>query len=162
SYEGRHDASSRGVTTVVPLNNSDGSIGDGVIHYGYCTDADCTSTAVASLTMTPENPGPYPVAGINQAALDVLKDAINKYAANDSSQGDGLNTGGFRFNAPTPTKTNSHVAKLDFNLTNRQTAFVRMQVMYDHQTLPKWLPDAPSPSIWSHPWGLAAGHVWTI
>lgn len=164
SYEGRHDARSQGVTRVVPLNNvfGDGTIGDGVIHYEYCTDADCTSTAVASLQMTPEAPGPYPVAGINQAALDVFKDAINKYPTNDSSQGDGLNTGGFRFNAPTPTRLNSHVVKLDFNLTNNQTAFLRTQVQYDHQTLPKWLPDSATPSIWSHPWGLAAGHVWTI
>jgi hypothetical protein len=163
SYEGRHDARSQGVTTVVPLDNGVGhSLGDGVIHYAYCTDIDCTATAVAELTMTPEAPGPFSTTGINQAALDVFKDAISKYPTNDLSQGDGLNTGGFRFNAPVPTKLNSHVAKVDFNLTTNQTAFARMQVMYDHQTRPQWLPDAPAPTVWSHPWGLAVGHVWTI
>jgi Carboxypeptidase regulatory-like domain len=65
-------------------------------------------------------------------------------------------------NAPTPVTLNSHVAKFDFNLTSKQTAFARLNVIYDHQTLPQWLPDTPSPLVWSHPWGLAAGHTWTI
>jgi hypothetical protein len=54
------------------------------------------------------------------------------------------------------------VGKLDFNLNNRQNVFIRGNVIYDHQTLPQWLPDTPSPSIWNHPWGIAAGHTWTI
>lgn len=165
SYEGRHDASSSGVTTVVPLKNDfgDGTLGEGVIHYA-CPACDSIPghPGVASLTMLPATPGPYAVAGINQTALDAFTAAISKFPTNDTSAGDQLNTGGFRFNAPTPTKLNSHVAKFDFNLSTNQTAFVRLNVMYDHQTLAKFLPDAPSPSIWSHPWGLAAGHTWTI
>ena len=39
-------------------------------------------------------------------------------AANDITQGDGVNTGGFRFNAPTPTFTTAYVFKVDYNLTN--------------------------------------------
>ena len=152
------------MTTEVPLNNvfGDGTMGEGVMHYSYCVDPDCNSTAVASLTMTPEAPGPYSTAGINQTALDAFAAAISKYPANDTSQGDQLNTGGFRFNSPVPTKLNSHVAKFDFNLTNSQTAFVRLNVINDHQTLPQWLPDAPTPSVWNHPRGLAVGHTWTI
>ena len=37
-----------------------------------------------------------------------------------------------------------------------------MNVIYDHQSLPQWLNDTPSPVVWSHPWGGAAGHTWTI
>lgn len=165
SFEGRHDASSRGVTTEVPLKNNfgDGTLGEGVIHYA-CPACDSIPghPGVASLTLLPASPGPYAVAGINQTALDAFAAAISKYPSNDTSQGDQLNTGGFRFNAPTPTKLNSHVAKFDFNLTNNQTAFVRLNVINDHQTLPKWLPDQPSPSVWNHPRGLAFGHTWTI
>ena len=54
--------------------------------------------------------------------------------------GDGLNTAGFRFNSPTPVRLNSHVAKLDFNLNNNQVAFLRANVIYDHQTQASWLP----------------------
>ena len=114
------------------------------------------------VTVSPANPGPFQDAGINQAALDALAAAAAKYPANDTTTGDQLNTGGFSFNAPTPTKLNSHVAKVDFNLTSKQTAFARLNVIYDHQSLPQWLPDTASPAVWNHPWGLAAGHTWTI
>jgi hypothetical protein len=157
SYEGRHDASAQPVTEIVPL----ASLGQGIINYDYCVDAACSSTATASLNLT-QNQQVYAAAGINPAALSTLAAAAALYPANDSSQGDGLNTGGFRFNAPTPTRLNSHIAKFDFNLTKNQTAFFRTNVIYDHQTLPKWLPGSPSPLIWNHPWGLAAGHTWSI
>lgn len=38
--------------------------------------------------------------------------------ANDFTNGDGVNTAGFRFNAPAPTFTTVYVGKLDYNLTN--------------------------------------------
>ncbi len=121
------------------------------------------STALASLDLA-GNQGAYSeiVGGVNQTALDALADAAAKYPANDVSVGDGLNTRRVPFNSPTPIKLNSHVAKLDFNLTTNQTAFLRVNVLHDHQTLPKWLPDTISPQVWNHPWGLAGGHTWTI
>jgi hypothetical protein len=160
SYEGRRDAQAQPVTTVVPLNRSSDpndprTLGDGTVHYAY------GNGQIGSLDLS-QLQAVYPDAGINAAALAAFADAESKYPANDTSQGDQLNTGGFRFNSPTPVKLNSHVAKLDFNLTSRQTAFARLNVIYDHQTLPRWLPDAAAPLIWSHPWGLAAGHTWTI
>src|SRR5262249_49067673 len=57
------------------------------------------------------------------------------------------------FAAPTPIKLNSHVVKFDFNLTNNQMAFVRLNVIHDHQTLPQYLPGAISPQVWNHPRG---------
>ena len=169
NYEGRRDATSAGVTRVVPLSTSPDplnprTLGDGTIHYSYCTNANCDATAIASLDLNQLSgpSGAYSVAGINPAAQAVFADSISKYKTNDSSQGDGLNTGGFRFNSPTPTRLNSHVAKFDFNLTKNQTAFLRLNVLHDHQTLPKWLPGSPTPLIWNHPRGLAAAHTWTI
>ena len=141
AYEGRHDASGQSVVRTVPLAN----VGQGQINDQYCADSACNTVNESSLTVTPSNPGPFQDAGINQVALDVLAAAAAKYPANDKTTGDQLNTGGFRFNAPTPTTLNSHVAKLDFNLTQHQTAFFQLNVQYDHQLLPKWLPDTPSP-----------------
>jgi hypothetical protein len=158
SYEARHDASAQSVATFVPLP----SLGQGTINYQYCADAACNTTNTASLTVTPADPGPFTAAGINQAALDVLAAAATRYPANDQTTGDQLNVSGTRFNAPTPTRLNSHVAKFDFNVTRNQTAFARLNVIYDHQTLPQWLPDTTSPIVWNHPWGGAAGHTWTI
>lgn len=43
---------------------------------------------------------------------------LQKYpAANDLTSGDGINTGGFRFNSPIPTYTTTYVGKLDYNLS---------------------------------------------
>ncbi len=157
SYESRHDAKTTGVTRVVPLP----TLGQGIIKYKYCTDPTCSSTQVAQLDAA-QNAAAFSSVGLNPAALSALTGAAANYPANDPTQGDQLNTGGFRFNAPTPVRLNSHVAKLDFNLTNKQNAFVRTNVIYDHATREKWLPDAPSPVTWSHPVGLAVGHTWTI
>jgi Carboxypeptidase regulatory-like domain len=165
-YDGVRVASSTGETRVVPLTTSPdplnpGTLGDGVIHYSYCADPACDSTAIASLDSTQLQQA-YSAAGINPAAQGVFADSVSKFKTNDASQGDGLNTGGFRFNAPTPVKLNQHVAKFDFNLTKSQAASVRLTAQQDHQTLPEWLPGSPSPQVWSHPWGLAVGHTWTI
>jgi carboxypeptidase family protein len=156
-YAGRHDQSAQSVVQVVPL----ASLGQGIINYSYCTNPSCSSTAISSLDLS-QNQQAYSQTGINPAALSALADAAAKYPSNDNTVGDGLNTGGFRFNAPTPLRLNSHVAKLDFNLTDKQTAFVRANVIYDHQTLAQFLPGSTPQSIWNHPWGIAAGHTWTL
>jgi hypothetical protein len=157
SYEGRRDATAKAVVQVVPLS----SLGEGKINYSYCTDSNCSNIAVAQLSLA-QNQEAFQAAGINQAALDALATAAAKYPANDNTVGDGLNTGGFRFNAPTPVKLNSHVLKLDYALTSKQNVFVRLNAIHDHQALPQAYPDTITPQIWSHPRGLAAGHSWTI
>jgi hypothetical protein len=68
SYEARRDATAFGVTQVVPLP----SLGQGIVKYQYCTDSTCSSLQTASLTLTLSQPGPYPQAGIDQAALTAL------------------------------------------------------------------------------------------
>jgi carboxypeptidase family protein len=151
-YAGRHDASGASVVQVVPLP----SLGQGTINYTYSGSSQPASLSLAQLQQA------YSATGINQAALDALAAAAAKYPANDTTVGDGLNTGGFRFNAPTPLRLNSHVAKLDFNLTEHQTAFLRANVIYDHQTLAQYLPDSEPRLVWNHPWGFAGGHTWIV
>jgi hypothetical protein len=157
SYEGKRDATASSVTEIVPLQ----SLGQGTINYSYCTDAACNTTPVASLNLS-QNQQAYADTGINQTALDALAAAAAKYPANDSTVGDGLNTGGFRFNSPTPVALNSHVARLDYTINGKQSLFLRGNVIYDHQALPQAFPDTITPQVWSHPRGLAAGHTWTI
>jgi len=157
SYEGRRQASGTGVTEIVPLP----SLGKGIINYTYCPDSACNTTPQASLDRT-QNQAVYQAAGINPAALAALAAAATKYPANDTSVGDQLNTGGFRFNAPTPIKLNSHIARLDYTLTKNQSLFVRANYINDTQLTASFFPDTPSPGVWSHPRGLAVGHTWTI
>src|SRR5258708_16677064 len=126
SYEGRRDATAKGVTRTVPLP----SLGKGIINYTYCTDAACNSTPQASLNLA-QNQAAFSATGINSAALAALTAAAAKYPANDTTIGDQLNTGGFRFNAPTPIRLNSHVARFDYTLNGKQTLFVRLNYIND-------------------------------
>jgi hypothetical protein len=157
SFEGMRLATSTPVTRVVPLAN----LGQGTIRYSYCVDAACTTSAISSLNLA-QNQQVYSATGINSAALSALAQAAQKYQANDTSVGDGLNTGGFRFNAPTPQHLNSSYARFDFVPTHNQNLFVRLNVIDDHVTSAQWLPDTTAPAIWSHPSGIAIGHTWMI
>src|SRR6185295_19158469 len=84
------------------------------------------------------------------------------FTTGDSAPGRLLNSAGFRFNAPTPVKLNSHVGRFDFNLNDKQQVFVRANVIYDLTGQAPQFPDTPAPNVWSHPTGIAAGHTWTI
>ncbi|MGH9967173.1 MAG: TonB-dependent receptor [Pyrinomonadaceae bacterium] len=151
SFEG--DRITRAATAIrtVPL----ASLGRGEVRY-FNPEGGVTTLNLAQLN------GIFDEVGTNPLAVAVLANAASKYPANDFSIGDGLNTAGFRFNTPLPAERNSHVGKFDFNLTSKQQAFVRANVIYDVIARERQFPDTPSPTIWSHPVGLAAGHTWTL
>jgi len=168
NYEGFREATSSGNLQVVPLPH----LGQGIIRYktaNGASDSSCpagTPSGFRCLNAAQINAA-YIAAngispGVNPAALAFLADKTQRYVANDTTVGDGINTGGFRFNAPTPTTYDTYSAKLDFNLTNRQTLFVRGNYQADHIGKVPAFPDAIAPSIWYHPKGFAAGHSWTI
>lgn len=168
AYEGLREATSSGGLQVVPLPH----VGQGVIRYrtaSGASDPSCptgTPSGFRCLTAAQINQaylnanGVTP--GVNQTALDFLKDKTQRYVANDTTVGDGINTGGFRFNAVTPTTQDTYVLKLDFNLTDAQTLFVRGNYQDDNIGQLPTFPDAEAPSIWYHPKGFALGHSWTI
>jgi hypothetical protein len=168
AYEGLREATSSGGLQVVPLPH----VGQGIIRYrtaNGASDASCpagTPSGFRCLNAAQINAA-YIAAngvspGVNPAALAFLKDKTQRYVANDTTVGDGINTGGFRFNTPTPTTFDTYVLKLDFNLTDRQTLFVRGNYQEDNIGQTPAFPDTPAPSIWYHPKGFALGHSWTV
>ena len=166
SFEGDRITRSQPIET--PRNVPLASLGRGEVRFFGCpqgTDPEaCGDTIPATLQTltTAQLNAIYPTVDMNPAAIAVLADAAARYPANDFTTGDGLNHAGFRFNTPLPAERNSHVGKFDFNLTSKQTAFVRTNVIYDLITQERQFPDTPPPVIWSHPIGIAAGHTWTL
>ncbi|MCM3901759.1 MAG: TonB-dependent receptor [Pyrinomonadaceae bacterium] len=165
SYEGDRITRSQPVTARnVPL----ASLGRGEVNFIGCppgTNPDDCGEAVTPTLQTlniTQLTTIFPTVGINPVAVAALANAASKYPANDFTIGDGLNHAGFRFNTPLPAERNSHVGKFDFNLTEKQQAFVRTNIIYDLIARERQFPDTPSPTIWSHPVGIAAGHTWTI
>lgn len=183
TYEGFREASETPVVREVPLP----TLGQGIVRYrtaSGASDAGCpagTPTGVNCLTQAEINAayiaanGDTP--GVNPLTLAILANAANKYPANDTTVGDGLNTGGFRFNAKTPARLNTYITRMDFNLTDRQTLYLRGNYQWDHVTRNVYggpdcgidttdniqcFPDTQPLSIWNHPWGVAAGHNWTV
>ncbi len=156
SYEGRRDVSQTPVTRTVPLP----SLGRGELRY-VNPSGGITTLNTAQLTSI------FPAAGINPIAVAALAQAAAKYPANDFTTGDStpsrlLNTAGFRFNAPTPVKLNSHAGRFDYNINDKQLVFFRANIIYDLTGGIPQFPDTPTPDLWEHPWGIVAGHTWTI
>jgi Carboxypeptidase regulatory-like domain/TonB dependent receptor len=151
SFEGDRITRAVSVARVVPLAN----LGQGQVRYR-------TPAGVLSTLSSADITSIFPAMGVNPLAINVLREAASKYPANDTTLGDGLNTGGFRFNAAIPVERNSHAAKFDFNLTDKQQAFLRTNIIHDQITRTRQFPDTPAPTIWSHPIGIAAGHTWTL
>jgi hypothetical protein len=151
SYEGDRITQSISALRTVPL----ASLGQGLVRFRNPSGGITTLTSAQIAAI-------FPAVGVNPLAVSTLASAAAKYPANDFSVGDQFNTAGFRFNAPIPVKRNSHAGKFDFNLTDKQQAFVRANVIYDLLVRERQFPDTPAPSIWSHPVGIAAGHTWTL
>lgn len=152
SYEGERTTRGETVVRDVPLEN----LGQGIVRFRNKEDQivslDCSQIATIFPNTT----------GCNPHALTVFADAAARYRANSSEGGDGLNTGGFRFNGDTKIKNNSHVLRLDFNLSGKQQAFFRANYINDLETQAPQFPDTPAPTNWSHPTGFVVGHSWTI
>ncbi len=157
SFEGLREKRGVPVTRTVPL----ATLGQGIVRYRNATTSAIEQLTAAQIRTV------FPNAGTNPAAIAALAAAAARYPANDFNAGDSapgrlLNTAGFRFNAPVTERRNSHVAKFDFNLTEKHLVFARANYIHDNLGNVQMFLDTPQPTTWSHPTGLSAGHTWTI
>lgn len=168
NYERFNENADVSVNRIVPLP----SLGQGIVKYfseDGSSDAGCpagTPTGVICLTTAEINTayinfnGITP--GVNPIALSTLASAATRYRSNNFGVGDGLNTGGFRFNAPTSERNNTVITTLNYVYNESHNFEARYQTQSDKGTLVQRFPDTPSAPTWSHPWGIAASHNWTI
>jgi hypothetical protein len=157
SYEGLREKRGVPVTRTVPLP----TLGQGIVRYRNASTGAIEQLTAAQIATI------FPNAGTNPAAIAALAAAATKYPANDFNAGDSapgrlLNTAGYRFNAPTTEYRNSHIARFDFNLTEKHLLFARGNYIHDNLGTVQNFPDTPQPSTWNHPTGIMAGHTWTI
>lgn len=157
TYEGQRQEEGISVVRTVPMAH----LGQGIIKYCSAFDSNGNCTNITTLTR-PELESIYSGTGLNQTALDVLADAAARYPVNDTSVGDGYNTGGFRFNAPTTTEENTHIARFDYKINGEQSLYFRGNFQNDILTGTSQFPDTQATSLWDHPWGFVAGHDWAI
>jgi len=169
NYEGRRDARQDQVLAIVPLDNfRAGKVGY-INNNSGCsetsrsnTQPNCISTvAPTDTSLDPGGVGP------DQALLTFTN---GRYPhANDLTQGDGINTGGFRWNAPLHYVSSDYVGRVDYNLSNRMKLFGRVSIVRRTQgddvnfAAPELFPGDPiSHEIIDNSWAFVVGHTWTI
>jgi hypothetical protein len=134
NYEGRRDASAISVVRTVPTD----TLRQGIVQYH-----DKTTGALVSLT--PAQVKTVDPGGIGENA-GVMQIFQNVYPhGNDFSAGDGLNTTGYRFNAPAHSKNDTYVAKIDYKLdeAGKHNLFARGNLQNDHGTPSNGAPQLP-------------------
>jgi hypothetical protein len=134
-YEGRRDAQGVSYLRIVPLQHyRNGSIGYINNTAGCATNSRLNTTPNCISTLTPAQVATLDPRGIgpNQAFLSFINSRYPQ--ANDLTAGDGINTGGFRFNAPSRRKDSTYTNRIDWNATSKQKIFGRWNVARRTQT----------------------------
>ena len=170
NYEGRRDARQGTVNRLVPL----ASLGQGLLKFNArrpdatLVQVTLNTTQLNGLTTgfnnATDTPTGNPLVNVNTFTQGVLAQAAAKYPANNFRIGDGLNTGGFQFNASLPVELSAHVARFDYNITKdaRHIGYFRTNYQQDVTGGAPQFPDTLPTNTWSHPLGFAAGYTWTI
>jgi len=151
NYEGRRDVREDNLLRTVPTDSIRNGIASYVSRAGSVVQVPAGELA-SRLGYAP---------GANQAALEFLR---SYPAANDFTAGDGLNSAGFRFNAPTKDKFDTYIAKLDWVVNSKHNAFVRGQLQDDVENgVPQFPGAAPNFQGLTNSKGLAFGlnSVWS-
>ncbi|NNE98336.1 MAG: TonB-dependent receptor [Pyrinomonadaceae bacterium] len=166
TYEGQRQTLEQSVNRLVPLPH----MGQGQINIIGTRPGDPAGTAPYAITLTTADlNGIYnqlPDLGggmrVNPAAIAAFAAATARYPSNNADLGDGINTGGFRFNSPRTISENTHIARIDYNINDNQLLFARYNWQWDISSGTSQFPDTPATNLWDHPNGVAVGHNWTI
>jgi Carboxypeptidase regulatory-like domain len=166
-YEGRRDAQGVSYLRIVPLDHfRNGGLGF-LNNTGCATSARLNTTPSCITILTPAQVTALDPAhiGPNAALLSFIN---SRYPhANDLTAGDGINTGGFRFNAPSHRKDNTYTTRIDWNATSKQKFFGRFNIARRLQTdtvnsVAEQFPGDPETAqIIVKDYAWVVGHTWT-
>ncbi len=158
------------VHRTVPLD----SFRNGTLSYIRNKDAatGATCTGASRQNTTPNCIGSLNAAQV--AALDpqhigfdtaFLASVFSRFPhANDLTGGDGINTGYFRFNAPTPDYETNYVGKVDYTITPKMKLFARFSIVRENGTESAFqFPGDPATSpVIDRSYAVVLGHNWQI
>ena len=168
-YEGRRDATGVTYVRTVPLDHfRNGGLGY-INNNAGCTFQSRLNTTPNCITiLTPAEVAARDPRGIgaNTALLSFIN---GRYPhANDFTVGDGVNTGGFRFNAPSSRQDNTYTTRIDWNINDKQRLFGRFNIAHRDQTdtvnsvAAQFPGDPPGAMIIVRDYSWAIGHNWVI
>jgi hypothetical protein len=166
-YEGRREASGVSYLRIVPLNHfRAGSVAYINNTPGCGTNSRLNTTPQCITIMTPAQVAALDPQHIGADAA-LLNYVNSRYpVANDLTAGDGINTGGFRFNAPAHRQDDTYTTRIDGNINDHNKVFVRFNFANRNQTdivntVAAQFPGDPEPSqIVTRDWAIAGGWNW--
>jgi hypothetical protein len=147
NYEGRRDRSATSVSRIVPME----SMKQGILNYHDANKQAQTITPAQLQQIDPLG------IGVNQAGLALLKAMP---VGNDNSNGDQLNTTGYRFNAPVASDQNTYIARFDYKIDSaaKHSLFARANLQNDSANGTPQFPGQPPNSVTlANNKGIAAG-----
>jgi hypothetical protein len=103
-------------------------------------------------------------AGMGFDAAELAFIAKRYPAANDLTQGDGVNTGGYRFTYPTPDNSINYVGRIDYNLSHAHKVFGRFTINRENstQSLPVFPKDPATHPFIDRSYSYVVSDIWTI
>ncbi len=167
-YEGRRDAQQVSNLRTVPLNHfRNGGLAFLNDTAGCPTNARLNTSPNCITVLTPAQVAALDPqgAGGNAALLSFINSRYPQ--ANDLTAGDGINTGGFRFNAPSQRKDNTYTTRIDWNATSKQRLFGRFNIARRVQTdtvnsvAAQFPGDPETAQIIVRDYTWVVGHTWT-
>jgi hypothetical protein len=122
---------------------------------------DTTPTCISQLTPAQIKASDPAGIGNSPALFNLIK---RMPAPNDLTAGNGVNSGGFRFNAPLPTYRTAYVGRVDYNLTAKMRVWGRGSVSRENQvnTAAEFPGDAPAAQFIDRSYAYVAGLDWEI
>ncbi len=168
-YEGRRDAQGVAYTRIVPLQH----LREGRVAYlnntpGCATTARLTTAPQCISILTTAQVAALDPKGIGANAALVNFIAGRYPLPNDLTLGNGVNTGGFRFNAPSKRADNTYTSRLDWNATSKQKVFGRFNIARRVQTdtvnsVAQQFPGDPETAqILVRDYAWVVGHTWVL
>jgi hypothetical protein len=165
-YEARRDAQGITYARTVPLAHfREGGLA--YVNAGCPANSRLNTNPSCITILTPAQVAALdPIhAGVNQALLSFVQ---QRYPLpNDLTGGNGVNTGVFRFNAPSHRADNTYTGRADWNISNAQRLFVRANKISAAQTdtvnsvAAQFPGDPETAQITTGDWAFAVGHNWT-
>jgi len=158
NYEGNRQNEAAPTVRTVPTD----SLRAGNLMYTADDGSTVTLTPPQSASMDPNcfangtcpwGPGVNP----NSIALFQLYPHSNGF-----TEGDGLNTGSYSFAASVPEIQNVYIARLDYNINEKQRVYVRASMQNDTQSFAPYYPGQPaSQKNTDNSKGISANYTWT-
>jgi hypothetical protein len=147
NYEGRRDRSATSVSRTVAGD----LMRQGILQYH---DANKALQQVTPAQIKQLDPGGIGISAAGLALIDAMP------AGNDSTGGDGLNTTGYRFNAPVASDQNTYIVRFDYKLDSagKHSLFARGNLQNDSANGTPQFPGQPPTSVTlANNKGMAAG-----